>query len=127
MLYYSSCVTWRLNDKEVIIVVQRMAGRRNQEPNNTPADATNATSSLPKTSKEDKRLGGDFSKSCIVNMPEGTVPWQSVVLGENVAYSREQLALPPPPYDQTQTDMKSNPEYDYIIHGERMKTSSTGV
>ena len=51
----------------------------------------------------------------IVDQPgSGSVPWQSVVLGENVAYSKDPMA--PPPYEDERAvkDKKKDPEYDYI-------------
>jgi len=59
-----------------------------------------------------------------VSLPDsGSVPWQSVVMGGNVAYSKDPEA--PPPYGADK-DKKRDPEYDYIDNQrELMATSST--
>ena len=93
-------MTWRLNNKEVIIVVQRMAGRR---------DLQQPASNLQQGSVKPPGVAG----GTIIDLPDvGPVPWQSVALGENVAYSMD--PIPPPSYESTTEAKKSDPEYDYI-------------
>ncbi len=108
-LFLLSCVTWRLKrHKEVIIVLQKMAGRKNlQQPRNLQQQPT--TRPLP------------IQPSSDMSNP-GAAPWQSVVLGENVAYSKGQEP-PPPSYEEVKDNKKADPEYAYIDNQRVLTTS----
>ena len=113
-----SCITWRLNNKEVIIVIQKMSGRKGlQQP---------AGNSQQPSAPRPSGIVGAPPPSTTNMANTGAVPWQSVVLGENVAYVKE-LAHPPPSYEEAKAGKKekSDPEYDYVdsVRGLTVSTS----
>lgn len=86
-----------------------MAGRKNlqQQPGNLQQPASRPLPLQPSSS----------------NVPNsGAVPWQSVVLGENVAYVTGPEP-PPPSYEETKSKSKTDSEYDYIDNNQRVLTS----
>ena len=102
VLSTDSVVTWRHEDKKVLIVIQRMVGKGPPEgQQQTPANRTQINTSYP---LQPLSVGG------VVTVTAGNK--SSVHLSDNVAYGHPPENIPPPlPYS---SEERSVPEYDYI-------------
>ena len=103
VLSTDSVVTWRYEDKKVLIVIQRMVGKGPPEgQRQTPANRTQTNTSYP---LQPLSVEGVATGTAVGNKT-------SVHLSDNVAYGRSPENIPPPP--PYSSEEKSAPEYDYI-------------